>query len=112
MLVAIRDVEDALTDLYSRWADAARSQNQAVQLATREYVRLAEQQYRQARELPDRHRRRCTLLNNELSAAQILNQRLVSTVLLIESPLAAGGTPRRERHAVALIEPAISPVAP
>jgi len=66
-------------------ADAARAQDQAVQSA-REYLRLAEVQYRGGLtnyfQVIDAER---TLLTNELSAAQLLNQRLVSTVHLIKS---------------------------
>jgi multidrug efflux system outer membrane protein len=81
---AIRDVEDSLTDLHHR-ADMAAAQERAV-AASREYVRLSTIQYKQglvnSLVVIDAER---TLLSNELSAAQILNQRLVSTVLLIKS---------------------------
>jgi multidrug efflux system outer membrane protein len=84
VLGAIRDVEDSLTDLRLR-AEAARVQELAVR-SSREYLRLAQLQYQQGLvsylTVIDAER---TLLNNELSAAQILNQRLVSTVLLIKS---------------------------
>ena len=84
VLTAFRDVEDSLTDLHLR-ADAAQAQDQAVQYA-REYLRLSEVQYRGGLtnylQVIDAER---TLLNNELSSVQILNQRLISTVLLIKS---------------------------
>jgi multidrug efflux system outer membrane protein len=84
VLTAFRDVEDSLTDLHLR-ADAAKAQDQAV-AAAREYRRLAEVQYRGGLAnylvVIDAER---TLLSNELSAVQILNQRLISTVLLIKS---------------------------
>jgi multidrug efflux system outer membrane protein len=84
VLTAYRDVEDSLTDLHLR-ADAAHAQNQAVQYA-REYLRLSEVQYRGGLatylQVIDAER---TLLTNELTAAQILEQRMISTVLLIKS---------------------------
>jgi multidrug efflux system outer membrane protein len=84
VLAALGDVEDSLTDLHVR-ADAARAQDQAVQSA-REYLRLSQVQYRGGLtnylQVIDAER---TLLTNELSAAQLLNQRLVSTVRLIKS---------------------------
>jgi len=84
VLGAYRDVEDSLTDLHLR-ADAAQAQDLAVQSA-REYLRLSTVQYKGGLatylQVIDAER---TLLTNELSAVQILNQRLVSTVLLIKS---------------------------
>jgi multidrug efflux system outer membrane protein len=84
VLAAFRDVEDSLTDLHLR-ADAAQAQNEAVK-AAREYLRLAQVQYKGGLmpylQVIDAER---TLLTAELSAAQILNQRLISTVLLIKS---------------------------
>jgi multidrug efflux system outer membrane protein len=84
VLVAVRDAEDSLTDLHHRAAEAA-AQARAV-AASREYLRLSEIQYERGLTnyllVIDAER---TLLNNELTAAQILNQRLVSTVLLIKS---------------------------
>jgi multidrug efflux system outer membrane protein len=54
--------------------------------AAREYLRLSEVQYRGGLtnylQVIDAER---TLLTNELLAAQLLNQRLISTVLLIKS---------------------------
>jgi multidrug efflux system outer membrane protein len=91
VLVAFREVEDALTDLHLR-ADAAKAQALAVE-SSREYLRLAETQYQQGLQsyflVIDAER---TLLSNELLAAQILNQRMVSTVLLIKA-LGAGWDP-------------------
>lgn len=88
VLIAFRDVEDALTDLHLR-SDAAQSQTKAGD-AAREYLRLAETQYQQGLisyfQVIDAER---TLLGNELSAAQILNQRLIATVQLIKA-LGAG----------------------
>lgn len=84
LLGAFRDVEDALTniDLQARQAEA---QERAVKSA-HEYVRLAEIQQRQGIITPlqvlDADR---TLLENELTAAQILNSRMASIVLLIRS---------------------------
>jgi multidrug efflux system outer membrane protein len=84
VLAAFRDVEDALTDLHLR-AEQAKNLDLAVQSA-REYLRLAEVQYHGGLTnyllVIDAQR---TLLANELSAAQLLNQRLISTVLLIKS---------------------------
>jgi multidrug efflux system outer membrane protein len=101
ILVAFREVEDALTDLHLR-ADAAKAQAQAVE-SSREYLRLAETQYQQGLQsyflVIDAER---TLLSNELLAAQILNQRMASTVLLIKA-LGAGWDP--EEPAAAGEEP-------
>lgn len=84
VLGAFRDVEDSLTDLHLR-ADAAQAQDEAVK-AAREYLRLAQVQYKGGLmpylQVIDAER---TLLTAELSAAQILNQRLISSVLLIKS---------------------------
>jgi len=84
VLGAVRDVEDSLTDLRLR-AEAARVQDLAVR-SSREYLRLAQLQYRQGLisylTVIDAER---TLLNNELAAAQIRSQRLASTVLLIKA---------------------------
>jgi multidrug efflux system outer membrane protein len=84
VLSAYRDVEDSLTDLHLR-ADAAQAQDNAVK-AAREYLRLSEVQNRGGLlpylQVIDAER---TLLTNELAAAQILNQRMVSSVLLIKA---------------------------
>ncbi|HOV74275.1 MAG TPA: efflux transporter outer membrane subunit [Candidatus Hydrogenedentes bacterium] len=84
VLDAFRDVEDSLTDLHVR-ADEAENQAKAVD-AAREYLKLTQIQYRAGTidylQMIDAER---TLLTNELSAAQILSQRMVSTVLLIKA---------------------------
>lgn len=84
VLSAFLDVEDALTDLHMR-ADAADAQAKAAS-AARENLRLAQMQYQTG--LSDYLHvvsAEQTLLTNELSEAQILNQRMVSTVLLIKA---------------------------
>jgi multidrug efflux system outer membrane protein len=84
VLTAIGDVEDNLTDLHRR-ADQEAAQQRAVD-ASREYFRLSEIQRDQGiidnLQVIDADR---TLLTNELTAAQIRQQRLISTVLLIKS---------------------------
>jgi multidrug efflux system outer membrane protein len=84
VLTAFGDVENALTDLHHQ-ADEALAQARAVAEA-REYLRLSQLQYRQGLinylQVLDADR---TVLTNELSAAQTLNQRLASTVLLIKA---------------------------
>ncbi|HEX8912503.1 MAG TPA: TolC family protein, partial [Humisphaera sp.] len=91
VLTAVRDVEDALTDLRLR-AEQAADQEEAVR-ASQEYLDLSTKQYEQGLvayfTVIDAER---TLLNNELSAAQTQNQRLASTVLLIKS-LGGGWAP-------------------
>ncbi|MBI3119604.1 MAG: efflux transporter outer membrane subunit, partial [Candidatus Hydrogenedentes bacterium] len=84
VLNAYVDVEDALTDLHLR-ADAAASQAKAV-AAAREYRRLTQIEY-QTGVTDYLHvvNAEQTLLTNELSEAQILNQRMVSSVLLIKA---------------------------
>ncbi|MGA2500340.1 MAG: efflux transporter outer membrane subunit [Tepidisphaeraceae bacterium] len=92
VLGAIRDVEDSLTDLHMR-ADQAAAQDLAVN-ASREYLRLADLQYRSGLatylQVVDAER---TLLSNELLAVQIRSQRLISTVVLIKS-LGGGWSPQ------------------
>ncbi|MBI1850685.1 MAG: efflux transporter outer membrane subunit [Planctomycetes bacterium] len=84
VLVAFRDVEDALTDLHFR-AEAGAAEQRAVDSA-RESLRLADLQYRQGLvgylQVIDAER---TLLTNELASVQIQSQRFVSTVLLIKA---------------------------
>lgn len=84
VLAAVRDVEDALVDLSHR-ADEADAQGQAV-AASREYLRLSQIQYDRglvdSLQVIDAER---TLLTNELSAAQILNERLTATIRLIKA---------------------------
>jgi multidrug efflux system outer membrane protein len=88
VLSAFRDVEDALTDLHLR-AEATEAQSKAV-AAAREYVTLSETQFKQGivsyLQVTDAQR---SLLVNEVAAAQLLNQRLNSSVLLIKA-LGAG----------------------
>jgi len=78
------DVEDSLTDLHLR-ADAAEAQSKAVN-AAREYLRLTQIEY-QSGVTDYLHvvNAEQTLLTNELSEAQILNQRMISTVRLIKA---------------------------
>jgi multidrug efflux system outer membrane protein len=84
VLTAFRDVEDALTDIHMR-AEGSEAQERAVASA-REYLRLAELQYRQGLvgylQVIDAER---TLLTNELTAVQILSQRFISTALLVKA---------------------------
>jgi multidrug efflux system outer membrane protein len=84
VLNALADVENSLTDIHMR-AEAFTSQQHAVDYA-REYLRLAQLQYRQGLigylQVIDAER---TLLTNELTAAQLLNLRYGSTVLLIKA---------------------------
>lgn len=84
VLQAISDVEDSLVDLHRR-ADEARAQAAAVN-ASQQYLRFSDVQYRQGLvsylQVIDADR---TLLTNQLAAAQILNQRLTSSVLLIKA---------------------------
>ncbi len=84
VLSAYQDVENSLTDLHSR-ADEAQAQAAAVQ-ASQDYVRLTQLQFQQGLvdylTVIDAFR---TLLTNQLTAEQILNERLVSTVLLIKA---------------------------
>ena len=91
VLGAYRDVEDSLTDLHLR-ADAADAQNRAVESA-KEYLRLSQVQYERGLTnyllVIDAER---TLLQNELSATQLLNQRMISSVLLIKA-LGGGWNP-------------------
>jgi len=88
VLGAFRDVEDALNDLHLR-AEATDAQAKAVASA-REYVTLSETQYKQGLisylQVTDAQR---TLLVNELSSAQLVGQRLSSSVQLIKA-LGAG----------------------
>jgi multidrug efflux system outer membrane protein len=88
VLAAFRDVEDSLADLTLR-AEASEAQAKAVS-SSREYVALSETQFRQGLisylQVTDSQR---TLLTNELALAQLLNQRFLSTVLLVKA-LGAG----------------------
>ncbi len=91
LLGAVRDVEDALTDLHLR-ADAADARDRAVR-DSREYARLTQLQYRQGivsyLQVTDAER---SLLANELAAVQTQELRFTSTVLLIKA-LGGGWTP-------------------
>jgi multidrug efflux system outer membrane protein len=84
VLGAIRDVEDSLTDLHNR-SDQSAAQDAAVK-ASREYLRLSQTQYRQGLvsylQVIDAER---TLLANELTQQQNLNQSFTSSVLLIKA---------------------------
>ena len=84
LLGAFRDVEVSLTDVHMR-TEALEAQQQAVASA-KEYRRLAQLEFEQGListlQLMDADR---TLLSNQLTEAQLLNQRLVSTVLLIKA---------------------------
>jgi multidrug efflux system outer membrane protein len=81
---AISDVETSLTDLHWQ-ADESQAQHRAV-LESRDYVRLSILEYQQGLisylQVIDAER---TLLTSELSAAQLLNSRMASTVLLIKA---------------------------
>ena len=84
VLGALRDVEDALTDLHLR-ATEAQAQTRAVDSA-RQYLQLTEAQYRAGfinyLQVIDADR---TLIINEIMEAQLLYQRMISTVLLIKA---------------------------
>jgi len=84
VLSAFVDVEDSLTDLHMR-AEAAGAQANAV-TAAREYLRLIQIEYQSGiTDYMHVVNAEQTLLTNELSEAQILNQRMISTVLLIKA---------------------------
>ena len=84
VLAAIRDVEDALTDLHMR-ADSSAALDRTVKDSS-EYLRLTKLQYTQGLvsylQVIDAER---TLLNNQLQAAQTLNLRFTSSVLLMKA---------------------------
>jgi multidrug efflux system outer membrane protein len=84
VLTAFQNVEDALTDMHMQ-AGEAQSQARAV-ANSREYLALAVVQYRKGLitylQVIDAER---TLLTNEITAAQILNQRLAATVTMIKA---------------------------
>ncbi len=84
VLMAFQDVEDSLTDLHFR-ADEAKAQETAVK-SSEEYLELARRQYTSGvtsyLTVIDADR---TLLSNQLTAAQILNPRMVSAVLLMKA---------------------------
>lgn len=84
VLGAFRDVEDALSDLHLRTAEAV-AQAQAVASA-RQYLQLTQEQYRagfiSSLQVIDADR---SLLVNEIAQEQASNQRMVSMVLLIKA---------------------------
>ena len=84
VLGAFRDVDDQLTDLHLL-ADEATSLESTL-VSAREYFRLTQLQYQQGLatylQVNDANQ---TLLNNELSAAQVQAQRLTATILLIKA---------------------------
>jgi multidrug efflux system outer membrane protein len=84
ILNAFRDVEDSLSDLHHRALEA--DSQEATLTSAREYLRLTEIQYEKGLvnyfQVIDADR---TLLTNEISATQIQEQRLISTVLLIKA---------------------------
>lgn len=84
LLTAFVDVEDSLTDLHMR-TDVAEAESNAV-TAAREYLRLTQIQYQTGTvdylNMIDAEK---TLLSNELSEVQTLNQRMISTVLLVKA---------------------------
>jgi multidrug efflux system outer membrane protein len=97
VLGAFRDVEDALTDLRLRSDQAAATERAVV--SARESVRLSEIQYKQGLtsylQIIDADR---TLLTNELSAAQIREQRMISSVLLIKAMGGGWGADHGSSH--------------
>jgi len=84
LLTAFNDVETSLTDVHM-YATSLEAQHKAVE-DSREYLRLAQDEYRQGLQsqlnVLDAQR---TLLTNEDTEAQLLNNRMVSTVLLIKA---------------------------
>lgn len=84
VLAAFGDVEDSLTDLHMR-ADVAEAEASAV-AAAREYLRLTQIRYQTGTvdylNMIDAEK---SLLSNELSEIQTLNQRMISTVLLVKA---------------------------
>jgi len=84
VLTAFREVEDELVDLHSlsREADATEETLQSV----RENVRLTELQYRQGLtsylEVITANQ---TLLNNQLALANVQNERIAATILLVKA---------------------------
>jgi multidrug efflux system outer membrane protein len=104
VLGAFRDVEDSLTDLHLR-AEEAKTLESAVNYAG-EYRRLSEVQYQRGLitylQVIDADR---TLLSAQLQSVQVLNERLVSSVLLFKA--LGGGW---DSQAPAAIEPAVRAV--
>jgi len=91
VLSAFSDVEDSLTDLHLR-GSGADAQAKAV-AAAREYVRMTQIQYQTGiTDYLHLVTAEQTLLTNELSDVGLLNQRMISTVLLIKA-LGGGWNP-------------------
>lgn len=84
VLGAFKDVEDSLNDIHGR-TEEAEAREKAV-AAAREYLRLVQIQYDTGIiDYLNVINAEQTLLNNELSEVQALNERRVSTVLLIKA---------------------------
>lgn len=84
VLGAFKDVEDSLTDIHGR-TEEVQARAKAV-AAAREYLRLVHIQYNTGTiDYLNVINAEQTLLNNELSEVQALNERMISTVLLIKS---------------------------
>jgi multidrug efflux system outer membrane protein len=92
ILRAFNDVETSMTDLHARTSEAE-AQAGAV-TAAREYSRLVHIQYETGTiDYLNVINAEQTLLNNEFSEVQTLNQRMISTVLLIKA-LGGGWNPQ------------------
>jgi len=106
VLNAFRDVEDSLTDLHAR-ADEAGARGKAAASA-REYLRLTQIQYQTGvidyLQVVNAEQ---TLLTNELSEAQVLNERIASTLLLIKA--LGGGWESESSLAAKEAEPSDTP---
>lgn len=84
VLGAFRDVEDSLTDIHGRTDEAGARAKAAA--AAREYLRLVQIQYDTGIiDYLNVINAEQTLLNNELSEVQALNERRIATVLLIKA---------------------------
>ena len=96
VLIAYGDVEDALTDLRAT-SDEVQNLRRAV-TASREYVRLANVQYKQGLTdyllVIDAER---TLLANQVSLAQMVNLQMAASIRLIRA--LGGGWARAETTA-------------
>ncbi|MGN6370288.1 MAG: efflux transporter outer membrane subunit [Phycisphaerae bacterium] len=108
VLIAIQDVEDSLSDL-RHYAGEARSVDVAVNSSS-EYLRLSNIQYKNGiinyLTVIDAER---TLLNNQITAEQIRNNRLISTVFLIKA--LGGGWDARHPAASVPVVPGYDPQA-
>jgi multidrug efflux system outer membrane protein len=100
VLIAYGDVEDALTDLRAT-SDEVQNLRRAV-TASREYLRLANVQYRQGLAdyliVLDAER---TLLTNQLTLAQMVNLQMAASVRLIKA-LGGGWNPEGVHAGVSL----------